>query len=490
MPSFIPPSINLIEDMQQISVDRLRSIHPVWRQFILTLNDLPVPKSFLALSEESRKCLQEWLITTQGREVHLDGNDLLLEQKLYVRSYVLLQEGGYEEARQHIAYLLECDPESSCYQLFQGLAEFGLGNYHRAIQHVDLAIYHEPDNVLAHGLSGLIAAFTRDHVKALVSTQRALAAEDNIASWGGARWLSLALFQSEHLLFGTSCAGGLDSGLFRHISPSAHLQRLSSFLSPVHEFLDFLDDGKKEVLFVSCDINYFYKYAVPLALSLAECQSPLALHLHLINPDDYAFDLLQTLFSILQGNLRATYERTDVEAICSKTIYYLCVRYCRLAEFRLKSIHDYAMFDADMLINRRFSFDDMRQMASLKADCIMVYAADEPLWDCLLGGFCLFGPYSDSLLADISDFILESMLQQKSRWFLDEVALFLAAQYAPDGTIGYIAPESFCDLEHHDTSFVWAVTTEKEAEKFVAKTSALLRKYFPNGVDGGVLKSC
>lgn len=482
MSSSISPSSgrltnSLIENMQQISVDRLGLIHPVWRKFILTLNDLPVPRSFGALGEEDRGRLQAWLRETRGADETLDIQDSLLEQKLYVRSYLLLQEGDYAQARHYALCLLDYNAKDAGYLLFLGLAEFGLGHYHDALRYLNLAVHHEPEHVLAHAIVGLIAAFTRDHVRALESTRRALAAPERIAAWGGANWLGLALFQSELLLFGHAAAGGLDSGLFQAVSARAHLEELSSTLPPVHEYLDFASGEKKEVLFVSCDSGYFYKYALPLSLSLVDCQSPLALHLHLINPDDKAFELLQRLSLILRGNLRATYERTDIERICPASVYYSCVRFCRLAQFKLTSGHDYGMIDADMLINRRFNFAEVRKLASTNADCILTYNPNEPIWDCLLAGFCLFGEKSDNILSAISAFILNSIRQKKHRWFLDQVAIFLAVWRECDGRIGYVPTKVFCDRAHTQDSLVWAVTTDKGAEKFVSRAARLIEAY-------------
>jgi len=482
MPSSLPSSnnnaaVDLTEEMLRMSVDRLNSIHPIWRQFILTLNDLPVSRRFDILDGESRQQLHEWLVSTQGEQDVLDPQDPLLEQKLYVRSYVHLQRGSYELARQSSTCLLEYDAQDACYQLFRGLAEFGLGNYQKALLHLDLAVYHEPEHPLANALVGLIAAFTRDHVKAFRSARQALVGRQQIQSWRGTPWLELALFQSEHLLFGLSSSGGLDSGLFSEVSVQPHLEKLSCALPPAYEYLEFVGSEKKEVLFVSCDSKYFYQYALPLALSLADCCSPLSLHLHLINPDDDAFELLQRLSDTLGGNLRATYERVEIERLCHPLVYYSCMRFCRMAQFKLTSIHDYAIIDADMLINRGFSFADVRNSASQNADCILTYSRNEPIWDCLLAGFCLFGAGADHILAGISEFILQSIQQQKCRWFLDQVALFLAAQQASEESVGYLAPEAFCDLEHKQDSYIWAVTTEKNAEAFTQRADALMSRF-------------
>lgn len=148
-----------------------------------------------------------------------------------------------------------------------------------------------------------------------------------------------------------------------------------------------------------------------------------------------------------------------------------------MAQFKLTSIHDYAIIDADMLINRGFSFADVRNSASQNADCILTYSRNEPIWDCLLAGFCLFGAGADHILAGISEFILQSIQQQKCRWFLDQVALFLAAQQASEESVGYLAPEAFCDLEHKQDSYIWAVTTEKNAEAFTQRADALMSRF-------------
>lgn len=470
-------TIDLANEMHQMSVDRLERIHPVWQQFILAVNDLPAPRRFDILSEEERSLLHEWLLTTQGEQDTLSSQDRLLEHKLYINSYNQLQKGNFGQALRYTRCLLEYAPEESCYRLLQGLAEFGAGNYQRALQYLDLALYYTPEHPLSNAVTGLIAAFSRDHVKALRCARTALAQRSHIDNWRGAPWLELALFQSEHLLFGHSSSGGLNSGLFVETSIRAHLEQLAAVLPPTYEYLDFSDGERKDVLFVSCDDTYFVKYAVPLALSLVECDSPLALHIHLVNPGDEDFALLQRLDTLLAGNLRATYERTVIDSICHPSVYYSCMRFCRMAQFKLSSVHDYAMLDADMLVNRSFSFAELRAIASNDADCILTYSPNEPIWDCLLAGFCLFGARADNLLANISAFILRSIQQQKSRWFLDQVALFLAAQHSTDGQIGYAAAKAFYDLEHNPDSYIWAVTTEKHAKNFTAKAAYLLDRY-------------
>jgi hypothetical protein len=252
-------------------------------------------------------------------------------------------------------------------------------------------------------------------------------------------------------------------------------------LPPVHDYLDFYDETRKDVLFVSCDSGYFYKYAIPLALSLIDCHSPLALHLHLINPDDNVFPMLQRLETLMAGKLRATYERTAIESICPPWIYYSCIRFCRLAKFKLSSTHDYALIDADMLINREFTFSDVRANASHNTDCVLTYTPHEPIWDCLLAGFCLFGQRTEQIVINISSFILNSIQQNKRRWFLDQVALFIAAQKTPAGLIGYAPADIFCDLTHNQDSYIWATTVEKDisapSDLFPARSEILRRRY-------------
>lgn len=481
MPPLARPSnqrtIDLANEMHQMSVERLERIHPAWKQFILAMNDLPAPRRFDILSEEQRGLLHEWLLATQGEQEAIDPQDPLHEHKLYISGYSQLQKGDFKLALKNVHYLLEYAPEEPCYRLLQGLAEFGAGNYQQALQDLDLALYYAPEHPLSNAVNGLVAAFSRDHVKALRCARTALAQRAHIDNWRGAPWLELALFQSEHLLFGHSSAGGLDSGLFVETPIRAHLEQLAAALPQTYEHLDFNGGERKDVLFVSCDNIYFAKYAVPLALSLVECDSPLALHLHLVNPGDEAFALLQQLDTLLAGNLRVTYERAVIDSICHPSVYYSCIRFCRMAQFKLSSAHDYAMLDADMLVNRRFSFADLRATASNDADCVLTYSPNEPIWDCLLAGFCLFGARSDNLLANISAFILRSIQQQKSRWFLDQVALFLAAQHGTDGQIGYADAETFYDLEHNPDSYIWAVTTEKHAKNFTVKAAYLVDRH-------------
>lgn len=476
MPNFFSSNRNIIDltnEMHQISVERLERIHPVWKKLILNIKKLPTPSKFnIQDEEENRKSPN-----SQHEKSTLTLREDQLEKEIYTSSHTHLLSGNFEKARQHAKLLLEHSPQEACYRLLLGLAEFGSKNYHKAIQQIDLALHYAPENPTINAVSGLISAFSRDHVKSMRCSRTALNQFSKISHWGGAPWLELALFQSEYLLFGNSSVETLDSRIFSHTPTHPHLEELSATLSPIHEYLDFSEDGRKDVIFVSCDNIYFYKYAVPLALSMIDCRSPLALHLHIINPDDEAFHLIQRLATLFFGKLRATYERTAVEATYFPPIYYSCIRFCRMAQFKTSSSNDYAMLDADMLINRSFTFSDVRSAASLDANCILTYSQHEPIWDCLLAGFCLFGQKTDSILINISAFVLHSIQQKKFRWFLDQIALFLATQHRQDQLIGYVTEENFYDLHHNQDSYIWAITTEKKSETFTKKAKSLVDQY-------------
>jgi hypothetical protein len=114
-----------------------------------------------------------------------------------------------------------------------------------------------------------------------------------------------------------------------------------------------LATGAEAVYFVGCDSRYFVLFGEALATSLARrAGAPLALHLHLINPDPAAEALLERLRTKPVLPIVCSRERVDLSALGKRQrhTYLSCARYLVLPELLEGYAKPMLVADADQLV--------------------------------------------------------------------------------------------------------------------------------------------
>lgn len=223
------------------------------------------------------------------------------------------------------------------------------------------------------------------------------------------------------------------------------------------------------ILFVGCDSQYFLDHAIALLGSLKETGAECAVHIHLFNPDIRLQPLLPALAARLKPlRLQFSHEHVALEHFAPAPIYYSCVRFCRLYQLRAANPQaDILAVDADVLFNR-----PPRQLSQNMSDGQSVgltYLPNEPLWDRICAGANYFAANdTDGLrfLAQTALFISDNFQAGTARWFLDQVALFLAQGTLPaKNKIHYFSPARSFDLSFSRDAVIWAVTNELKFQK-------------------------
>ena len=219
------------------------------------------------------------------------------------------------------------------------------------------------------------------------------------------------------------------------------------------------------MILVVCDPVYLTEHALPLLWSLEAVSIPddVAVHLHIINPtpDDPA-RLATLTASLTRIRLSHSFETADLERLGPASVYYSCVRFCRLYQFMRITGRPILMVDADGLF--RHPPQAIPGWAARDLDIAMVAPPGAPPWEAFLAGALYAAPTPDALsfLAAAATFVGQNLIARKGRWFLDQIALTLAHRNRPPTLrLKTWTQARMIDLNHHNDSIYWAVTLRK-----------------------------
>lgn len=458
-----------------VSVERLKRISPFWTASFRSLTKFPAPRFVGALdgAEQQRLIAAGQAVLQSGKAPEQAG---LEPAGIYF--YLLCGMTAQREAEMlpHVEALLARYPLDSALHFLRGYANFCSGHLSEAFR--DFTRCNALNDKLEHGRVALTYMYglMRDHLQALRMVQPiGPKLEEIMPWWPVVRHLPLICFQAEFLMTGQSRIGEMDSTLMPAAATEAHRVELAQWLPATVEVCAW-EQRPPSAYFASCDPVYFNQYAVPLVLSHLESGGPQAFHVHIVNPDEATLSAARSLAAVCKGRLRVTSETVDVERYGVPSIYYSCIRFCRLSQFMESGQTSYMALDADMLIHRPVP-DSL--LASGSEACQLTCVPDEPMWNHYAAGFLVIsaeGHQGVDFLSRVATFIMHSMKTGKARWFLDQIGLFLSA-YRGDCRIGLLDHTAYCDLEHRPDSYIWAVTNDKHAGGFAARRTALLGKY-------------
>lgn len=350
-----------------------------------------------------------------------------------------------------------------------------LGRPEEAVRTLEQAVAADSDFGPAWAALALINALARFHERALAAATRALELGCDV----GDDFAKLALFQSQHML-------GKEETEQEFIRPrlaaldEARAEALLAKLPPVTSLYEpDKKTGGSPVVYVSSDSAYFHKHTVPLVLSLIEAHSKVVAHIHVVNADAEVVEAVRRLDTLSPDlAVRLTGESVRISAITHPRLYHSCVRYCRLYQVVKQSAVPTLIADADLLFRgpaeRLFSehADD---------DYALAVCESEPMWQYVSAGINLFRPtpHARAFLAIVCAYILENLFARKGRWFLDQVALFIAHRHTRERhQVGILDHRTACDVTHAADSLVWVLANDKEGEsRFTHAAQSLRRKY-------------
>ncbi|CAO3441227.1 TPR domain protein, putative component of TonB system [Azospirillum endophyticum] len=187
-------------------------------------------------------------------------------------------------------------------------------------------------------------------------------------------------------------------------------------------------DGIDHILFSSGDAAYITKFAFSLVNSINQNHHcPAVLHIHAINPDARSDAEIARIKESFPGvQLAYSFETTDVGPFGDeKKTYFACARFLilpRLLEMYSKPV---LMLDMDLLLLRDPS--PLRTMVG-EADFGAVGGSMMEIWNQMWADVVYIKPSRRSI--NFFDFaaryILHFLVTGRPRWFLDQIALFVA----------------------------------------------------------------
>ncbi|MEB3276086.1 MAG: protein arginine N-methyltransferase [Cyanobacteriota bacterium] len=390
----------------------------------------------------------------------------------------LLLARNHEESAQIFSAFCRDYPSDCHFPYYLALCQLKLGQPQAAISNLERSLELQPGFIQAWGAIGLLAGLVRDHEIALEACSKALAANYEI----GNQLLSLCQFQAR-LEVGLLPFSNqhFDSRLFEPVGETEH-QALLQRLPALHSgYASAPFNPELPLLFCAADSNYFHDHIVPLWLSLISTKSECNLHIHVFNPDADVERRARSLATLSGAYpMRLSFEQGEIAAIAPPLLYYSCIRFCRFFQATAEHRGPCLMVDADALFRQ-----PLQILLAALADQprpVVTHLPQEPIWQDVAAAFLLLDAEQQSraFLAHTSAAILRHLLDGKGRWFLDQMALHMAmeAQHScHTQAIGKAAAPMVSDLSHGEASFIWAVTNDKQAPRYVNYRNQLLGSY-------------
>ncbi len=220
------------------------------------------------------------------------------------------------------------------------------------------------------------------------------------------------------------------------------------------------------LVFVACDGVYLIEHALALLWSLEETAAdPCAVHLHIFNPKAEDLHRLATVAAALRRvRVSHTTESVDLGRFGPAAVYYSCARFCRFFQCVHATGRAALMLDADSLF--RASPDRLPGWGRAEVDLALFENLGAPPWERYLGWglYTAATPQGLAFLAWVAFFVGQNLIARKGRWFLDQIALFLAHRSLSAGLRFQGWDTRSFDLAHGDGSVVWTVTLNKSRE--------------------------
>ncbi len=231
-------------------------------------------------------------------------------------------------------------------------------------------------------------------------------------------------------------------------------------------------DGIDHILFSSGDAGYITKFAFSLVNSINQNHHhPAFIHIHAINPDARSDAEIARIKESFPGiKVAYSFEKTDVEPFGDeKKTYFACARFLVLPRLLKMYNKPVLMLDMDLLLLRDPS--PLQAMVG-EADFGAVGGSTMEIWNEMWADVVYIKPSKRTV--DFFDFAARYMLHFLTtghpRWFLDQIALFVARhRRQPDETRAKasILPNSIHRMEMvvlsdgsirgSDDAFFWSV---------------------------------
>ena len=373
------------------------------------------------------------------------GADLRHAPALYHLSLILCADGRLAEAAHLCGRANECDPGNADYLACARFAHANAGLSDSGSEGSILALEDRANS------SGLAADWV-----ALGNARRQSGAFDEAEAAYGR-----AVAAGRAKPFAHARLGNLLAVLGRHDEAQPHLDiaakaglmpeglaRLDAgFFQSLHDrrgelaraapLGDWGDTSRACVVFMSCDVAYFDRFAHALVNSLRQNgRIDCLVHIHVVNPDAGMAAKVDRLRKALPGiDIVWSFEAVDLAAYAMPKTYYACSRFLHLPALARRYDKPLLVLYMDMLVMRRLD-GLLDSIAGMDAALIEYDRGrndiPEHFWASVL--YAGTSPSAVSLFDDVALYIAHFLDSGRPVWFLDQVALFAAHAHAARST--------------------------------------------------------
>ncbi len=412
----------------------------------------------------------------------------------YHQAFEAIRANNHPEALAILARL-ETEAHGADSGLFPATAALVLcvgGNPTMAEYELERALKTAPDCGEYHHLAGVLAVRRRDLAKAEACFRKAARLAPDL----GQAWAALALLlildeqwaeaeQPARRALALGCELGANLvtyGLMfatllqnRPVEspfllppagaiPDATMDRLLSGLPAVEG--DTPPAGETgPLIFVACDTTYLTRHALDLLWSLDETGVDGQVHLHIFNPSGQDIQTIKATAKRLQRiRLGHSCETVDLERFGPAPVYYSSARFCRFYQLVRATKRPALILDADSLF--RLPPHRLPGWGRADLDLALMENPTGPPWERFLacGLYAAPTPAGLDYLARVAFFVGQNLIARKGRWFLDQIALFLAHRQAGSALRLRSWNADCFDLGHRDHSVVWTVALNKSQD--------------------------
>ena len=455
------------KEYETLEFEKLNKVAPYWFECMATVKHFQTPSVSLSndsWSSQIQTVMQNLqkgdLATAESAALQaeeMDENRLQCIAK-YLLGIISLVKNDVGSATLYFQKIIDVDATQTFAYYYLAICQLRQKAYKQAFDNLLAAKELNSNYPQVDAILSLYYAIFRKYELSQYHARLALSAKAEV----GNGLVSLSKFQADYFLNEnvTPDAYPFNLDFFGQVSQQEATELLGNL--PTSEILhESHFDPSVLTIFISSDATYLTKYVLTQIFSVLEVKTrKVNFHIHVINPNQ---EELVKVIDLLKGEdigLRISVETTGSEV---NVVYYSSVRFCRFYQYSKDFEGGAISMDADMLFKQcPYSFN-------LAGPITVLNLEHELMWQEVSAAVLHILPTESSLqfLANLSASISKHLTsnQYPGRWFLDQVALLNACRLSDGKKIDRLDPANkFCDLEHSEDSYIWALSNGKDKE--------------------------
>lgn len=340
--------------------------------------------------------------------------------------------------------------------------------YSDAKLYLELCCQANDKNSDGWALQGLLASLATDHGRALRCSENALKLGNHLYRSLPKAWLFTKFLLGRTGKFKIFDSIPLADDNFIDVHTAHPVSSIQIHRQPE-------GDVKENIVFFSCDVEYFWRYANTLLASLADVKANFTTHIHIIGPMGDIPDWIE-LFE-LNTNSQVILSNQDLPQKFKENSSYLAsCRFMTVPYFIKEFNRGYIVIDTDALLNnakKLNKFIDGAKKTTFSID------TTGPIWDYLCAAFSYFPATPDG--REIADYCAQYLIKMFSDdqigfWYVDQFALF-AASLEYESNIDLLSIQVSADPYYGEDAFFWTLSNDKDEDEYLTRCTEIRSKF-------------